>query len=136
MTCDDIRDLIEPWAAGDASPSAEAAAHLRACASCQGAFAIAMEVEQALADTGPPIPSHFTDRVVRAARREQSINRTFGDEVFHAATTGALVVAGVAVWVSLLGSGIDLSSLPLAAISLAASAAGLAWLWSGSETLT
>jgi len=136
MTCDDIRDSIEPWAAGDASPSTEAAAHLRACASCQGAFAIAMEIEQALSDTGTPIPSHFTDRVVRAARREQSIDRTFGDVIFHAATTGALVIAGVAVWVSLAGSGIDFSSLPLAAISLAVAAAGLAWLWSGNEVLT
>jgi len=137
MTCDDILDLIEPWAAGEASPSTEAAAHLHACASCQASFAIAMEIEQALAVAGTvPIPARFTDRVVRAARREQSIDRTFGDEIFHAATTGALVIAGVAVWVSLAGSGIDLSSMPLAALSLAAAAAGLAWLWSGDRTLT
>ena len=137
MTCDDIRDLIEPWATGEASPSTEAAAHLRACASCQLTLAIAMEIEQALAGVDTvPIPSRFTDRVVREARREQSIDRSFSDVIFHAATTGALVIAGVAVWVSLAGSGIDLSSLPLAAISLAASAAGLAWLWSGNETLT
>jgi hypothetical protein len=137
MTCDDIRDLIEPWTAGDASPSVEAAAHLRACASCQASFAIAMEIEQALAGADMvPIPPRFTDRVVRAARREQSIDRTFGDVLFHAATTGAVVIAGIAVWVSLAGSGIDLSALPLEAISLAAAAAGLTWLWSGNETLT
>ena len=137
MTCDDISDSIELWAAGEVSPSTEAAAHLRACASCQGAFAIAMEIEQALAGADTvPIPSHFTDRVVRAARREQSNDRTFGDVIFHAATTGALVIAGIAVWVSLAGSGVDFSSLPLAAISLAAAAAGLVWLWSGNETLT
>ena len=137
MTCDDIHDLIEPWAAGEASPSTEAAAHLRACALCQEAFALAMEVEQALAGADTvPIPSRFTDRVVRAARREQSINREFSDAIFHAATTGALVIAGVAVWVSLAGSGVDLSGLPLAPISLAAAAAWLAWLWSGNETLT
>lgn len=137
MTCDDIRDLIEPWATGETSPSAEAAAHLRACASCQGALAIAMEIEQALAGAGAvPIPSRFTDRVVRAARRDQSLNRDLGDVIFHAATTGALVIAGVAAWVSLASSGVDFSSLPLAAISLAFAAAGLAWLWSGDETLT
>ena len=137
MTCDDLRDLIEPWAAGDTSPSTEAAAHLRACASCQASFAIAIEIEQALAGADTvAIPSHFTDRVVRAARREQSIDRTFGAEIFHAATTGALVIAGIAVWVSLAGSGIDLSALPLESISLAAAAAGLTWLWSGSEALT
>ena len=137
MTCDDIRDLIEPWAAGEASPSAEATAHLRACASCQEAAAVAMEIERALAGAASvPIPPRFTDRVVRRARREQSINREFGDVIFHAATSGALVIAGVAVWLSLAGSGIDLSSLPLAAISLTAAAAWLAWLWSGSETLS
>jgi len=137
MTCDDIRDSIELWAAGEASPSVEVAAHLRACASCQASFAIAMEIERALAGADTvSIPPRFTDRVVRAARREQSIDRTFGDVLFHAATTGAVVIAGIAVWISLAGSGIDLSSLPLAAISLAAAAAGLAWLWSGNETLT
>jgi predicted anti-sigma-YlaC factor YlaD len=137
MTCDDIRDSIESWAAGETSPSVEAAAHLRACPSCQGAFAIAMEIEQALAGADTvPIPPRFTDRVVRAARREQSIDRTFGDVLFHAATTGAVVIAGIAVWISLAGSGIDPSALPLEAISLAAAAAGLAWLWSGNETLT
>jgi anti-sigma factor RsiW len=137
MTCDDIRDLIEPWATGEASPSTEAAAHLRACASCQGALAIATEIEQALAGADTvPIPSRFTDRVMRGARREQSIDREFGDVIFHAATTGALVIAGVLVWLSLAGSGVDLSSLPLAAISLTAAAAWLAWLWSADETLT
>lgn len=137
MTCDDICDLIEPWAAGEASPSTEAAAHLRACASCQGAFALAMEIEQVLAGADTvPIPSRFTDRVVREARREQLIDREFGDEIFHAATTGTLVIAGVAIWVSLAGSGLDFSGVPLAAISLAVAAAGLAWLWSGHETLT
>ena len=90
MTCDDVRDLIEPWAAGEASPSTEAAAHLRGCASCQNTFALAMEIERALADTDTvPIPSRFTDRVVREARRERSINREFSDAIFHAATTGA-----------------------------------------------
>ncbi len=137
MTCDDIRDLIEPWAAGDGSPSTEAAAHLRACASCQEALAIATEIERALAGADTvPIPSRFTDRVARAARRERSINRELGDAIFHAAMSGALVIAGVAVWLSLASSGVDLSSLPLAAISLAAAAAWLAWLWSGNETLT
>ena len=137
MTCDDIRDLIEPWAAREASPSTEAAAHLHACPSCQGAFAIAREIEQALVAPGTvPIPSRFTDRVVRAARREQSIDRSFSDVIFHAATTGALVIAAVAVWVSLAGSGIDLSGLPIAPISLAAAAAWLAWLWSGHQAMT
>jgi hypothetical protein len=137
MTCDDIRDSIELWAAREASPSAEAGAHLRACASCQASFAIAMEIERALAGADTvQIPSRFTDRVVRAARREQSIDRTLGDVIFHAATTGALLIAGVAVWVSLAGSGIDLSGLPIEPISLAAATAWLAWLWSGNEALT
>jgi predicted anti-sigma-YlaC factor YlaD len=137
MTCDDIRDLIEPWAAGEASPSTEAAAHLRACASCQEAFAFAMEIERALADADSvAIPSRFTDRIVREARRERSINREFSDAIFHAATTGALVIAGVAVWISLAGSGVDLSELPIAPISLAAATAWLAWLWSGDRMLT
>ena len=74
-------------------------------------------------------------RIVREARREQSINREFSDAIFHAATTGALVIAGVAVWVSLAGSGVDLSGLPLAPISLAAATAWLACLWSGNGTL-
>ena len=137
MTCDDLRDLIERWAAGEASPSTEAAAHLRQCASCQGALAIAMAIERALAGAGTvPIPSRFTDRVVREARRERSIDREFGDVIFQAATTGALVLAGVVAWLSISGSGVDLSLLPLEAISLALAAAGLAWLWSGNETLT
>ena len=137
MTCDDIRDLIEPWAAGEASPSTEAAEHLRACAACQEALAVSTAIEQSLADADTvPIPSRFTDHVLREARREQSINREFGDAIFHAATTGALVIAGVAVWLSLAGSGLDLSSLPLEAISLAAATAWLAWLWSGNKTLT
>lgn len=137
MTCDDIRDLIEPWTTGEASPSTEAAAHLRVCASCQGACALATEIEQALAGAGAvPIPSRFTDRVVREVRRERSSNRECGDAIFHAATTGAFVIAGVVVWPSLAGSGVALSSLPLAAISLAVTATGLAWLWSGDETLT
>ena len=137
MTCDDVRDLIEPWAAGEEAPSTEATAHLRACASCQAAFAIAMEIEHALARADTvPIPSRFTDHVVREARREQSFNRGFHDVMFHAVTSGAFVLAGVVVWLSLAGSGVDLSSLPLGAISLAAAAAGLAWLWSGNETLT
>jgi len=137
MTCDDIRDLIEPWTVGEVSPSTEAAAHLRACASCQEAFTLAMEIERALAEEDTvPIHPRFTDRVIRQARREQSINREFSDAIFQAATTGALVIAGVSVWVSLAGSGVDLSGLPLAPISLAAAAAWLAWLWSGDQTLT
>jgi anti-sigma factor RsiW len=136
MTCDDIRDLIEPWATGEAAPSTEATAHLRECASCQGALAIATEIEQALAGADTvPIPSRFTDRVVREVRRDQSSNHEFGDVIFHAATSGAFVMAGVGVWVALAGSGVDLSSLPLEAISLAAAATGLAWLWSGHQTL-
>jgi hypothetical protein len=118
------------------SSSTEAAPPAR-CASCQEALAIATEIERALAAAdGVPISSRFTDRVMRAARREQSIDRGVDEVIFHAATTGAFVFAGVAVWFSLADSGFDLSSLPLAAISLAAAGAGLAWLWSGGEALT
>jgi len=136
MTCDDVRDQIEPWASGDASPSTEASAHLRTCASCRQAFASAVQIEQALAGAeSVPIPARFTDRVLREARRERSISREFDHVIFHAATTGAFVIAGVGVWISLASSGIDLSGLPLETISLAAAAAGLAWLWSGHQTL-
>ena len=69
MTCADLTDMIEPWAAGEFEPPAEAAAHVAGCRSCAAQLALAREIEAALA--APHVaPPQFTANVLRAVRQE------------------------------------------------------------------
>lgn len=72
MTCGGIDDVIEPWAAGELEPSAEAAAHVASCATCSARLARARHIDAALAQrptTGAP--PRFTSNVLRRVRQER-----------------------------------------------------------------
>ncbi len=132
MNCDDIQDLIEPWATGEVLPSPEAAAHLRTCVRCQQACVLASQIQQVLADDGAiTAPAGFTDRVVRKTHRSQWwLTPEFAQTAYGVVSSGALVAAGAAIWMSLSDGPLEASSLPVAVAAVAVGMSGLAWLWS------
>ena len=87
-------------------------------------------IEQVL--TGPPVtvPAGFTDRVIRATRPAPWWRTPeFAEIVSSVVSSGALIAAGAAIWVSLGDGPLDASSLPVAVTGLALAMGGLAWLW-------
>jgi anti-sigma factor RsiW len=106
MTCRDLRDLIEPIAAGDVEPDAAARAHLESCPRCAAALAAARRIEAVLATTEKPsAPAHFTPVVLARIRRERWQSEQHVDRLFNVAIAAAivLVVGGAAALFNLSG---------------------------------
>jgi hypothetical protein len=106
MRCDDIGELIEPWAAGESTPSAAEAAHLTSCAGCTRALSMARRLDRALATfTWAPARATLSHDVIRRIshdswRREQRVDRAFNATL---ATGAAIVVAAAAYGLQLSG---------------------------------
>lgn len=99
MTCRDILERIEAFAANDLQPDDAARAHLESCPRCASALADARRIEMCLAAwPAPAAPARFTAAVQHRIRRmhwqaEQQVDRWFNAAILVAAV---LVFAGVA----------------------------------------
>lgn len=99
MTCRDVMDRVEAFAAGDQQPDGAARAHLETCPLCAAALADATRIENYLRTwPAPEAPARFTDAVQHRVRRQRWQAEERVDQVFNAAMVLAalLVVAGIA----------------------------------------
>jgi hypothetical protein len=99
MTCHDVLNLAEAFAAGDRQPDEAERAHLETCPRCASALADARRIEAfLLAWPAPEAPARFTASVQQRIRRlhwqvEQRVDRVFNAAMALAA---CLVVGGIA----------------------------------------
>jgi predicted anti-sigma-YlaC factor YlaD len=121
VQCDDLDDLVEAVAAGDAL-TADARAHLAGCAACQGRVDHARALERLLRIREvPEPPGRFTMEVLRRVRRERWRAEQFVDAGFNLALAlgGLTVLGGLAglLW-SFGWLSIDLAALGAASSAL------------------
>lgn len=99
MTCREVLDRVEAFAAGDVQPDAAGRAHLESCPRCAAALADAHRIEAFLqAWPAPEAPARFTAAVQHRIRRlhwqsEQRVDRLFNVAI---AVAALLVIGGVA----------------------------------------
>lgn len=76
-------------------------------------------------------PDGFTDRVMREIRHYERPVPLTGrfDTLWSAVPSGALVAAGVAIWMSVGDGPLNASSLTMAVTGVALLMGGLAWMW-------
>jgi anti-sigma factor RsiW len=129
MRCEDLTDLIEPWAAGELTPSPPEAAHLRTCPSCARALAMARRVEQELASmTWATVPAGFAQDVTRRIQADGWRTEELVDRVFNAAVAAVAAMTVGGIWLALEWTGMIAvigDSLALAGTALSRSAAEL-----------
>jgi anti-sigma factor RsiW len=157
VTCREILDLAEAFAAEDRQPDGAARAHLETCPRCAGALADARRIEVFLTTwPAPEAPARFTAAVQHRIRRlhwqaEQRIDLLFNAAMVLAAI---LVVGGIAamfnVEMLLAGAGMlaDVITLSagevlekaapsvatyVAAMGLVASALAMRWWTEGTD---
>ena len=97
MRCQDLDELIEDAAAGDAL-SAEARAHLEGCGACQARLDLARAVDRLLmAREVLAPPERFTLQVMRRVSQERWRVEQFVDAGFNVASAAGILVvlAGV-----------------------------------------
>jgi hypothetical protein len=71
MRCDDLVELIDPWAEGELTPSPEALRHVDSCNRCTARLALARHIDRTLASYEAKRPSpQFSQDVLRRVRRE------------------------------------------------------------------
>lgn len=152
MTCKEALELVEPIAAGDLQPDADARAHFESCPRCASALASARRVEAALvAREAPEAPARFGAVVVQRIHRERWRAEQRVDRLFNLAMVAALVLvvgglfammnvssvvsAAAATWTlaSSVGTQVALNAAPsldtyIAAACLLLSALGM-WWW-------
>ena len=92
MVCTHLDELIEPIAAGDMVPDADARAHLASCAACAHALELARQIDGVLAaQPVPDVGPAFTSRLMVRLRRERWRSEQYLDVAFNIAV--ALAVA-------------------------------------------
>jgi anti-sigma factor RsiW len=99
MTCRDVIDQVESFAAGDQQPDEAARAHLETCPRCASALADARRIETFLMSwPAPQAPARFTAAVQHRIRSLRWQSEVQIDRVFNAAmvVSALLVVIGVA----------------------------------------
>ncbi len=106
MTCRDVLELIEPIAAGDLEPGADARAHLESCPGCAAALASARRLEAALVSReAPEPPARFAALVLQRIHRERWRAEQHVDRLFNLAMVAALalVVGGIFAMMNVSG---------------------------------
>lgn len=100
MTCRDVLERVEGFAAGDQQPDGAARAHLESCPRCAAALADARRIETFLTSwASPEAPPRFTASVQNRIRHLNWQSEERVDRVFNA----AMIVAGLLVVVGLAG---------------------------------
>jgi len=100
MTCRDVIEQVEAFAAGDRQPDDAARAHLETCPVCASALADARRIETFLTSwAAPPAPARFTAAVQHRIRSLRWQNEERIDRVFNA----AMVVSALLVVIGLVG---------------------------------
>jgi anti-sigma factor RsiW len=100
MTCRDVLDSVEAFAAGDQQPDGAARGHLETCTGCAAALATARRIETFLNSwPAPPAPAGFTATVQNRIRRLHWQSEERIDRIFNA----AIAVAALLVLVGLAG---------------------------------
>jgi len=111
MTCKEIADLIEPIAAGEFEPSAQARAHFESCPSCARMLATARRLEATLiAYRAPPVPDRFVATVLQRIRRERWRMEQNVDFLFNAAIVVALLIVAGGIFALMNVSGVVAAS--------------------------
>lgn len=111
MTCKEIADLIEPIAAGEFEPSAQARAHFESCPSCARMLATARRLEATLiAYRPPPVPDRFVATVLQRIRRERWRMEQNVDFLFNAAIVVALLIVAGGIFALMNVSGVVAAS--------------------------
>jgi anti-sigma factor RsiW len=124
MSCDEVRDAIEPLAAGDMAVAPAVAAHLASCAACAAEFEAARQVEQLLrARPAPHAPAGFTGRTLARVRHARWRSEQRVDLAFNLGLGIAGILIIVGFWIALRQSGLEMVAADLAQIFIAAGAA-------------
>jgi hypothetical protein len=111
MVCMDLDPLIEPIAAGDVVPDADARTHLASCAACANALALARQIEGVLAaQPMSDLPATFTPTLIGRLRRERWRSEQYLDAAFN-------VAVGLAVATLVGGLVMVLTASGLASVS-------------------
>ena len=120
MTCDDVIDLVDAIAGGDAEVTPDVRAHVETCPRCAAALASARRIELALsAREGPAAPATFTAAVSARIRRERWSAEQQVDRLFNLAIAAAIVlVIGGAVAMLNVGAVISLAAGAWSLVSL------------------
>ena len=100
MTCRDVLDRVEAFAAGDEQPDGAIRAHLETCPRCAAALADARRIETFLTSwAAPEAPPRFTANVQNRIRRQHWQSEERIDRIFN----GAMVAAALLVIIGLAG---------------------------------
>jgi hypothetical protein len=71
MQCEDLEDLIGPWAEGELTASPDAARHVDSCTRCTARLVLAQQIDRTLASYETKVPSpQFAQDVLKRLRRE------------------------------------------------------------------
>jgi hypothetical protein len=127
MVCTDLDELIEPIAAGEMVPDADARAHLSSCVACAHALTLARQIDGVLAaQAAPDLPAAFTTTVMGRLRRERWRSEQYLDAAFNIAVglAVATIVGGLAM--VLAASGLAMVSADLTGLFVAGAAEVLA----------
>jgi predicted anti-sigma-YlaC factor YlaD len=107
MFCDEFLTLVEPIAAGDATPDARVDAHLATCVNCAAALTAARQVERLLkARTALQAPPQFTARVLSRVRGDRWRREQFLDAGFNLVIGVIAIVVVAGLWMVFALSGI------------------------------
>jgi anti-sigma factor RsiW len=107
MTCDDLRDLIEPLASGDLTPTSTIAAHLASCSACTAALGTARRIDELLRRRpAPPAPAHFTSRVMARVRRARWRSEQALDLAFNIGLVAAAIAIVIGIWIAVERTGL------------------------------
>jgi anti-sigma factor RsiW len=111
MVCTDLDALIEPIAAGEIVPDANARTHLASCAACARALELARQIDAVLAaQPVPDLPAAFTPALMGRLRRERWRSEQYLDIAFN-------IALGLAVVTAVGGLAMVLTASGLAAVS-------------------
>jgi hypothetical protein len=107
MQCDDLAELIGPWAEGELTAPPDAARHIDSCARCRMRTALARQIDRTLASYDEQVPSpHFSQDVLKRLRREWWEAEEDLDWWFNVLVgTGLLAIVG-GIWLLFTLSGL------------------------------